>query len=89
MIQDEMKHWWIYHKEKLPIFGSNDLDKAKVQDLTGCISLLLCPLLDFTGKQFHNIEQEFWMHDDLVIVGENIVKFAAKINENEPHLYEQ
>ena len=89
MIQDEMKHWWIHHKEKLPIFGSDDSDKARVQDLTGCIPLLLRPLLDFTGKPFHNIEKEFWMHDDLVIVGENIVKFAAEISENEPHLYEQ
>jgi len=72
-----MKHWWIHHKENLPILKGND--KAELEDLTGRIPLLLRPLLEFAKKPFRDIQQSFLMHQDLVIVGKNIRKFA---NEN-------
>jgi hypothetical protein len=75
-----MKQWWIHHKGKVPIFGGDD--KARVEDLTGRIPLLLCPLVDFAGKPFHEIEQ-------VATVGENVRAFAAQKMENEPQNYEQ
>jgi hypothetical protein len=86
-MQDEMKQWWIHHKGKVPIFGGNN--KARVEDLTGCIPLLLRPLLDFTKKLCHNIEQKYWTHRDLATVGENIREFAADKMVNESLNYKQ
>jgi hypothetical protein len=82
-----MKQWWIHHKEKVPIFGGDD--KARVEDLTGRIPLLLRPLLHFAEKPFHEIDQEFWMHRDLATVGKNVLEFAAEKMENEPQNYER
>lgn len=76
-----MKQWWIHHEKKVPIFKADD--KARVEDLTGRIPLLLCPLLDFAEKPFHEIEREFWTHPDLVIVGKNVSEFAAEKKKNE------
>jgi len=59
----------------VPIF--EDDDKARVEDLTGRIPLLLRPLLQWHGGPFRNIEEEFWAHRDLVVVGENVRDFAA------------
>jgi hypothetical protein len=82
-----MKQWWIHHKERVPIFGGDD--KARVEDLTGRIPLLLRPLLDFAGKLFHGIEQEFWTHHDLATIRKNVREFAADIMAKEPQNYEQ
>ena len=87
MIQDEMKQWWIHHEKEVPIFGVDE--KAKVEDLTGCIPLLLRPLLHFAQKPFHEIEQEFWTHHDLATVGKNVLEFAAEKMVNEPQSYER
>lgn len=65
----------------MPIFKADD--KARVEDLTGGIPLLLRPLLDFAEKPFHEIEQEFWVHPDLVIVGKNVSEFASEKKKNE------
>lgn len=82
-----MEQWWIHHQGKVPIF--EDGDKAKVEDLTGRIPLLLRPLLDFAEKPFHDIEQKFWMHRDLAAVGVNVTLFADDIKQNEPAIYEE
>jgi hypothetical protein len=54
----------------VPIFGGDD--KAMVEDLMGCIPLLLDLLLDFAKKLFHDIEQKYWTNCDLANVGEII-----------------
>ena len=87
VIQYEMAQWWIHHDKDVPIF--RDKEKARVEDLTGCIPLLLRPLLQFSGKQFHEIEQEFWMHHDFATVGKNVLEFAAEKMQDEPQNYEQ
>jgi len=74
-----MKQWWIHHKENVPILEGND--KAELEDLTGRIPLLR-PLLEFAKEPFHNIQQSFLMHQDLVIVGKNIQRFANEILKN-------
>jgi len=71
----------------VPIFG--DGGKASVEDLTGCIPLLLRPLLDFAQKPFDKIGEEFGTHRDLVTVAESVVEFAAQKLRDEPQSYEQ
>lgn len=85
MSEDEMQQWWIHHEKRVPIFGAED--KARVEDLTGRIPLLLRPLLHFANKPFHEIEQEFWTHRDLFIVGKNVLEFAQEKQENEGQNY--
>jgi len=70
-----MKWWWFHHKAKAPIV--KDDDKARVEDLTGRIPLLVRPLLEWASKPFHDIEEKFWAHPDLAVVGENIQAFSA------------
>lgn len=70
-----MRHWWYHHEGKVPMI--EDDDKARVEDLTGRIPLLLCPLLEFTGKQFCDIEHEFLEHRDLAVIEKNIRESAA------------
>jgi len=82
-----MKQWWIHHKENIPILEGNE--KAELEDLTGCIPLLLCPLLEFAKEPFRNIQQSFLMHQDLVIVGKNIRRFANEILKNGSIHFEQ
>jgi hypothetical protein len=86
-MQDEMKQWWIHHRGKVPIF--EDDEKARVEDLTGRIPLLLRPLLDFAEKPFHDIEQKFWMHRDLAAIEVNVRVFSDANREDEPANYEQ
>jgi hypothetical protein len=81
-----MKQWWCHHRGKVPIF--EDDDKARVEDLTGRIPLLLRPLLNFAKKPFHDIEREFWEHRDLATVGVNVRVFADDKRENECANYE-
>ena len=76
-----MKQWWTNHEKKVPILG--DDDKAKVEDLTGRIPLLLRPLLHFAEKPFDEIKTEFWTHDDLVAVEDNVSEFSAQKAKNE------
>jgi len=75
-----MEYWWDHHKDKLPIFEHKS-DKDRVEDLTGCIPLLLRPLLEWKGEDFCKIEQQFWLHKDLIVVKENIYDFAVKMKE--------
>ena len=82
-----MKQWWCHHRGKVPIFEHDD--KARVEDLTGRIPLLLRPLLNFAKKPFHDIEREFGEHRDLATVGVNVRVFAAYIYANDRANYER
>ena len=75
-----MTQWWIHHKEQLPILEGND--RAVLEDLTGCIPLLLRPLLEYAKKLFCDIKEDYLKHQDLVAVGANVREFAAEKWEN-------
>jgi hypothetical protein len=80
-----MKQWWTNHEKKTPILA--DDDKARVEDFTGRIPLLLRPLLHFAEKPFDEIEKEFWAHRDLSAVRQNVVAFSAQKLQSEPQNY--
>jgi hypothetical protein len=76
--QLEMKQWWVHHEGKLPIF-EGEFNKDRVEDLTGCIPLLLQPLLEWKGQFFCDIEQQFWHHQELALVKTNIFDFDQRM----------
>lgn len=78
-----MKLWWRNHQNELPIF--EDGDKARVEDLTGCIPLLLRPLFEWANRPFRDIEQNFLAHSDLDFVRENVRDFAAGKMKDQTH----
>ena len=73
--------------EKVPILG--DRDKARVEDLTGRIPLLLRALLDFAKRPFKDIEEEIWQHKDLAAVGRHVRQFASAKLKDGAMNYEQ
>jgi len=75
----EMKWWRVHHEAQVPT--CDDVDKARVEDLTGCIPLLLRPLLRFGGKSFCEVEQDLWAHADLAVIRDNVSKFAGTMSE--------
>jgi hypothetical protein len=84
-MQNEMKHWWIHYDAVLPIL--KDDDKAIVEDRTGCIPLLLRPLLGLSRKPFHDVERDYWTHREIVSVGKDIRQFASAYVDLDDHKY--
>ena len=76
-----MKQWWAHHLANLPIF-EHTADKRRVEDLTGCVPLLLRPLLKWNAQKFCDIEQDFLCHPDISAVGENVIAFAARLRRD-------
>jgi hypothetical protein len=72
-----MKAWWQHHQSKTPHFET-DADKMRVEDLTGCIPLLLRPFLKWGGRSFCEVENEIWNEPDILAVASNIEYFADK-----------
>ena len=72
-----MQIWYMHNKERLPIM--DDDEKAFIEDLTGCVPLLLNPLLEFGGKLFHDVEKAFLAHPDLVSVSAEILKRSRNV----------
>jgi hypothetical protein len=83
-----MKQWWRHHHTKIPKF-EDEVDRMKVEDLTGCIPLLLGPFLECGGKDFRTVETVIWKHRDLVAVGVNVRDFAKKRSDQNPIMYEE
>lgn len=57
-------------------------DKQRVEDLTGCIPLLLHPFLMHSGKSFQSLEPLIWDDEALASVGRDIIDFARKQRSN-------
>ncbi len=75
-----MEQWWEHHKNKVPKFNNYE-EMVEVEDLTGCIPLLLQPLLSFNQQNF--VRDRFRSSSEIVAVGKNIKAFAKAIKSNE------
>ena len=81
-----MAKWWDHNQESLPEL---DQDTRKwVEDITGCIPLLLRPLFQFKGERFDKgessvdnpFEEKFLSCDEIETVTDHINAFyEAKI----------
>jgi len=78
----ETKQWWIHYRAELPSF-TDENDKARVEDLTGSIPLLLSPLFSYAQKEFVDIQDKFWAHPLLRTVLRNITVYARRYLEEE------
>ena len=80
-----MKQWWHHYQDKLPKF-ENDEERVEVEELTGCIPLLLRPLLQFCQQKYRAVERDFWACPEIEAVRRNIEQFSEskrKIGEQE------
>jgi len=55
--------------------------EARVEDLTGCIPLLLHPLLQFGGKSFCKVEQDLRAHADFAVIRGSVSTFAGTMSK--------
>jgi hypothetical protein len=81
-----MQQWWLYYKDRLPIF-EDDEERARVEYLTGCNPLLLSPLLrlkdtleDKAEIKFADVQDSFLNDPDIVDVGAHIFDFARSMH---------
>jgi hypothetical protein len=70
----EMEHWWLRHVGDFEAFSP--ADKKRVEDLTGCIPLLLRPFLGHAGKTLASLETHIWDDTTLADVGKNTLSHA-------------
>jgi len=67
-----MSCWWEYHG----FTAFSDADKQRIEDLTGCIPLLLNPFLEHHDKPLKSLEPQIWNDDVLASVGRETIDFA-------------
>ena len=67
-----MQFWWKHHDFK----AFSHADKARVEDLTGCIPLLLNPFVMHSTKTLESLEPQIWNDKVLVSVRREVLDFA-------------
>ena len=72
-----MEAWWSHNQKKIPVFD-HQYDSDRLEDLTGCIPLLLGSLLDYGGHGFSEVERNFWHGPDLVRIRRDILQFVEQ-----------
>jgi hypothetical protein len=69
-----MAQWW-QHNEGFLVM---DLpDKQRIEDLTGCIPLLLTPFISKAGKDLNQLEPAIWEDSLLASVRDDVLAFAT------------
>lgn len=74
-----MECWYEHYKNMLPEFILGD--KAKFEDLTGRVPLLLYGLVreDFHGRPYHDVEKDFLSTKAIVDTLDRAVLFAERM----------
>ena len=70
-----MSHWWSRNAKDFAAFS--DDDKLRVEDLTGCIPLLLEPFLGHSGMDLEALESGVWKEDILASVVNTTYNFGV------------
>ena len=83
-----MKEWWLHHRTQVPNF-EDESERIRVQDLTGCIPLLLRPFLGWNGQDYRAVEENIWRSRDLIAVTNNVREFAHRKSVNPNAYYEE
>lgn len=74
-----MQQWWRLYQEALPTLA--DDDRKEVEDITGCIPLLLRALLRYSGKDFKDVKSKFLEEPELKNVTKQVKEFAVEKKE--------
>ena len=69
-----MTHWWSHNATQCNVF--DEADKERIEDLTGCIPLLLEPFKQHGGKSLESLESDIWTDGDLGAVTLYTFQFA-------------
>src|ERR1700722_3268325 len=69
-----MSLWWSRHAKDFS--GFSQMEKYKIEDLTGCIPLLLRPFLGHHGKTLSSLEPKIWNHELLESVVHQATQFG-------------
>jgi hypothetical protein len=77
-----MSHWWSHKAKDFAAFS--DDDKLRVEDLTGCIPLLLEPFLGHSGMNLDALEPGVWNKDVLASVVKTTYDFGVG-QSKDPH----
>jgi hypothetical protein len=72
-----MSHWWSSHAEDFKAFSLSD--KERVEDLTGCIPLLVSQFLGYSGQTLDSLEPKIWDNEILAPVATNTIDYAGAI----------
>jgi hypothetical protein len=75
-LQDEMKAWWKHHTRYFTRFST--FDRQQVEDLTGCIPLLLRPFVKRSSMTLDALEPTIWNDPVFASVTTNTWDFAMK-----------
>ena len=71
-----MSNWWLRNANAFADFSVDD--KLRVEDLTGCIPLLLEPFLQHPGTNLGALEPGVWKEEVLASVVKTTHDFAVK-----------
>jgi hypothetical protein len=67
-----MFFWWKHHN----FTAFNDADRKRVEDLTGCIPLLLDPFVMHREKTLESLEPQIWVDEIFESVRRQTIDFA-------------
>jgi hypothetical protein len=70
-----MSYWW--SRFALDFTAFSETEKQRVEDLTGCIPLLLEPILRKKGKSLESLEPDVWDDDVLASVLKTVFDFGV------------
>lgn len=78
-----MLQWWKKYNMELPEFDkrTKSIDKKKIEEMTGCVPLFLNPLRQYKGRNYLEIETEYWSTPDLVRIDEQVKTHAQEMAE--------
>jgi len=71
-----MSHWWLRNAKDFTAFS--DDDKLRVEDLTGCIPLLLEPFFGHSGMNLEALELGVWNAEALASEFKTTFDFGIK-----------
>ncbi len=78
-----MSFWWKHHD----FAAFSNVDKQRVEDLTGCIPLLLKPFVMHHEKALKTLEPQIWEDEILEFIHRQTIDFAmAKKRELQHHM---
>ncbi|KAH8115699.1 hypothetical protein DFH11DRAFT_1688376 [Phellopilus nigrolimitatus] len=77
--EDEMSWWWKHNSKNLPSVKADE--RRSIEELTGCVPLLLRPLLRLKERQFSDAKEQFLASKELVSVRTGVISFMSKNQE--------
>lgn len=82
-----MSWWWKHNGKSLPSLRTDE--KKFIEAVTGCVPLLLRPLLKMRDRLFSDSREQFLAAEELVNVRTGVLFFHVKKSEGWPEWIER